>query len=365
MVFWTAKILLQFFFQKKVKILWGNLPEVLSLSQNSSFVMKDIALIVANYLLKRVRKEERETLAEWENKSPRNKAFLKGMEDYWSQVDEEYKTNPRIEIARQRLLARIDTSQNKEQRLKPISYLMKIAAAIIFIVSIAGVSVYIASETGFFTQNNWVVVSTEAGQQSKITLPDGTEVWLNAATEVKYCTTKEHRLVKLSGEAYFEVEHAPDFPFVVETEDIAVKVLGTEFSVSHYPESKITEASLLTGRITASAKGSNENIEIIPGEKIAYDGEIKEFVKSTLKGKNHVAWRYGVLVFDNESFNDLIQKLERYYAVDFIYQTSDFENIHYTGTLDNLSIEKVLEFINLTIPVAYEIDNKTINLNSK
>ncbi len=327
--------------------------------------MTDIASIVANALLQRASKNERECLSAWEKKSPRNRAFMKGMEDYWSQTDEDGKTNPRIEIARQRLLTRIDVNQNKEQRLKPLSYLMKIAASIIFIVSIAGISVYIASETGFFAQNNWVIVSTEAGQQSKITLPDGTEVWLNAATEVKYCTTKEHRLVKLSGEAYFEVEHAPDLPFIVEMEDAAISVLGTKFSASHYPDSKLTEASLLTGRITASAKGSNENIEIIPGEKITYDVEIKEFVKSTLKGNNHVAWRYGVLVFDNESFNDLIQKLERYYAVDFVYEESDFTDIHYTGTLDNLSIEKVLEFINLTIPIEYEIDNKTINLNSK
>jgi len=327
--------------------------------------MKDIASIVANYLLKKTSREERENLADWENRSPQNKAFLKSMEDYWNQTGEEYKLNPRIEIARQRILARMNADQAKQQRLKPISYLLRIAAAAILIVAVAGISVYIANETGFFSQNNWVVVSTDAGQQSKITLPDGTEVWLNAATEVSYCANQDYRRVKLTGEAYFEVEHAPDFPFVVETKDVAIRVLGTKFSVSHYPESKITEASLLTGKITASALQSNENVAIVPGQKIAYDAEIKEFVKTALKGKNHVAWRYGILVFDNESFNDLIQKLERYYAVDFIYEESDFEDIHYTGTLDNLSIEKVLEFINLTIPVAYEIDNKTINLNSK
>ncbi|KOH46099.1 FecR family protein [Sunxiuqinia dokdonensis] len=327
--------------------------------------MKNIASIVANYLLKKTSREERENLADWENRSPQNKAFLKSMEDYWNQTGEEYKLNPRIEIARQRILARMNADQAKQQRLKPISYLLRIAAAAILIVAVAGISVYIANETGFFSQNNWVVVSTDAGQQSKITLPDGTEVWLNAATEVSYCANQDYRRVKLTGEAYFEVEHAPDFPFVVETKDVAIRVLGTKFSVSHYPESKITEASLLTGKITASALQSNENVAIVPGQKIAYDAEIKEFVKTALKGKNHVAWRYGILVFDNESFNDLIQKLERYYAVDFIYEESDFEDIHYTGTLDNLSIEKVLEFINLTIPVAYEIDNKTINLNSK
>ncbi len=322
--------------------------------------MKDIASIIANFLQKQASKDEIESLKEWEDKSDRNKVFLKRMEEYWSQTNEE-KVNPRSEAARLRLLTRMDGSYDKH-KLKPVSYLMKIAAAIIFIVSIAGISVYIASNAGFFTQNNWVVVSTDAGQQSKITLPDGTEVWLNAATEVKYCATQDYRRVKLSGEAYFEVEHAPDFPFVVETEDVSISVLGTKFSVSHYPDSKITDASLLTGKITASALGSNEDIEITPGQKIVYNSDIEEFTRSALRGKNHVAWRYGVLIFDNESFDELIQKLERYYAVKFIYETKDFSNVHYTGTLDNLSIEKVLEFINLTIPVAYEIDNKTIQL---
>ena len=109
----------------------------------------------------------------------------------------------------------------------------------------------------------------------------------------------------------------------------------------------------------------NQSIELQPGQKIAYDSEKAGYEKTKIRGKDHVSWRYGILIFENESFNDLIQKLERYYAVSFIYETSDFSNIHYTGTLDNLSIEKVLEFINLTIPVAYEIDNKTIKLNPK
>ncbi|WP_430972617.1 FecR family protein [Sunxiuqinia rutila] len=327
--------------------------------------MKDIALIVANYLLKNASKDEIESLAEWKNRSNRNLTFVKLMEEYWNYVGEE-ETNSRIDIARQRLLTRIDaTSQYEAQRLKPVSYLIKIAATIILIVSIAGLSVYIASETGFFTQKNWVVVSTEAGQQSKVTLPDGTTVWLNADTEVKYSTTKDERMVKLSGEAYFEVEHAPDLPFVVDMRNVSIRVLGTKFSASHYPDSKMTEATLLTGKISMTIQEISQDIELQSGQKVAYDSNKTGFIKTSVRAKDHVLWRYGILVFDNESFNDLIQKLERYYAVDFIYEESDFEDIHYTGKLDNLSIEKVLEFINLTIPVAYEIDNKTIKLNSK
>ena len=206
-------------------------------------------------------------------------------------------------------------------------------------------------------------ISTEAGQRSKVSLPDGSLVWLNAGTVLKYCPDKNERKVSLSGEAYFEVNHSPDYPFVVETSDTKIKVLGTKFNVSHYSGSKITKASLLSGKIEMTLDQSDRVVDIRPGEKITYNEETQALNKAEAIVQNDILWRQGVLVFENESFNDLILKLERYYAVNFAYDRALFENIHYTGTINNLNINSVLEFINLTIPIAYEIDNKTIKLN--
>lgn len=327
--------------------------------------MKDISLILARVLLKVANKDEVDAISKWKNISGNNTSFSDSLESYWNFPSEEKSFTTRLDIVRKRLLIRINSIEKEQVAKSPIFYLSRIAAAIIFILSIAGLSIYIASETNLFYKNNWVEISTLAGQQSKVTLPDGSLVWLNASTVLKYHPDKNERKVNLEGEAYFEVTHSADIPFTVETGTAKVKVLGTKFNVCHYPESKITEASLLSGKITMSLDENGQTVDLNPGEKVIYNAEKRVLSKNEVKVQNDVLWRQGVLYFENEPFNDLITKLERYYAVNFIYDKNDFVNIHYTGTIDNLNISKVLQFINLTIPIAYELDNKTVKLNLK
>ncbi len=323
--------------------------------------MKDISLIIAKILLKVANKDEVDILSQWKNKSPLNASFLSNLKAFWELPVEE-KSSEGLIIARERLLTRVKSTEAGSHGRSLVYYLLRVAAVFAFILSIASLSIYIASDTRLFYKSNWVEVSTEAGQQSKVSLPDGSLVWLNAGTVIKYHPDKNERKVSLNGEAYFEVNHSPDYPFVVETGDTRIKVLGTKFNVSHYPESKITETSLLSGKIEMTIDKSNKVVDVRPGEKVYYNAENQTFGKTEAIVQNDVLWRQGILVFENESFNDLIIKLERYYAINFVYNKVSFDNIHYTGTINNLNITRVLEFINLTIPINYEIDNKTIKL---
>jgi ferric-dicitrate binding protein FerR (iron transport regulator) len=326
--------------------------------------MKDISLIIARILLKNANKDDADVFSKWKNISGENASFAHRLEVFWNHPAEE-KLFPRLDTARKRLIARLNSKSEDASKKSLNFYLQRIAAAIIFIISIAGASIYFTSETDLFYQNNWVEISTEASQQSKVSLPDGSLVWLNAGTVVKYHSNKKERQVRLNGEAYFEVNHSPDYPFVVEVGDAKIKVLGTKFNVSHYPDSKVTEASLLSGKIAMSLEKSGKVVNIVPGEKVTYDEETQVLSKTVAKVQNDIVWRQGILVFENESFYELTLKLTRYYGVNFVYNRDAFENIHYTGTIDNLSISNVLEFINLTIPINYKIENKTIRLSLK
>lgn len=326
--------------------------------------MNKIPLLIARLLLKVAKKEEMETFSKWEKTSEKNALFADVLKKYWNQPAEEVPSG-RLELAHNRLLVRMSSGEEKALGRALSSYFMRIAAILVFTFSISALSIYIASKNDVFNQNNWVEVSTEAGQQSKVTLPDGSLVWLNAETIVKYRQRKDKREVSLEGEAYFEVTHSELYPFIVETENVKVKVLGTRFNVSHYNNSKVTEASLLSGKITMSVDGSNNEVELAPGEKVIYTDGQGVVLKRNIKVQNEISWRRGILVFDNEPFNEFVKKLERYYAVKFTYEKSAFENIHYTGSIDNLNIDNVLEFINLTVPISYKIDNKTITLNLK
>jgi len=323
--------------------------------------MKDISEIIARYLLNIADKDELDDLSRWERKSADNSRFLGSLRTFWNHPSEE-KSSGLLTHARERLLTRITPGVGKQGKRSLFSSFSKIAAAIILLISITGVSSYFISKSNLFYKNNWVEVSTQAGQQSKVTLPDSSIVWLNAETEVRYHPDRRERKVYLNGEAYFEVKHSSDYPFVVETGDAKVRVLGTKFNVSHYPGAEFDKVSLLSGRIEMSLAGRKSPIELKPGEKVVYRPVTHVMTKMKANVQNEILWRQGILIFDNDSFNELIQKLERYYAVTFVYNKEAFRNIHYTGTINNLTIERVLEFINLTIPVNYEIDNKTIRL---
>lgn len=326
--------------------------------------MKDISEIIARYLQNIADKDELDTIARWESKSDDNSRFLQNLKAFWNYSSAEEQTND-LKMARERLLARIRPTKKGRQERSLVPYFSKIAAAIILIISISGVSFYFISKSNLFYKNNWVEVSTKAGQQSKVTLPDGSLVWLNAETEVRYHPDRRERKLYLSGEAYLEVKHSNDYPFVVETSDAKVRVMGTRFNVSHYPGAEVDKVSLLSGKVEMSLTGRKSPVILKPGERVVYRPGTHTLKKMKANVRNEILWRQGILVFDNDSFNELIQKLERYYAVTFVYNKEAFNNIHYTGTINNLTIGKVLEFINLTIPIAYEIDNKTIQLALK
>ena len=228
--------------------------------------MKDISLIIARVLLKVAKKDEVDALSQWVKRSSLNATFLNNIEAFWKLPVEETSSG-RLDVARERLLTRVSSTKADGNTRSLAYYLSRVAAVFIFAVSIAGLSIYIASETNLFYKSSWVEVSTEPGQRSKVSLPDGSLVWLNAGTIIKYCPDKDGRKVSLNGEAYFEVSHSPDYPFVVETGDTKIKVLGTKFNVSHYPGSKITEASLLSGKIEMVLNKSDKVVDIRPGRK--------------------------------------------------------------------------------------------------
>lgn len=326
--------------------------------------MKYISTIIARKLLKTAGKEEQEALRKWENKSSKNSSFSNQFQEYWNNPADEIQYN-RLGQVRHRLFARINTARKTQKDHSSLFYLSRIVAAVILIVSVTALSIYFANQTKMFDSSNWVQVSTEVGQRSQLTLPDGSHVWLNVDTDIRYSADKKSRKVMLSGEAYFEVEHAAGHPFIVETGNGKIEVLGTKFNVAHYKNSAITEASLLSGKITMKLPAGNKELEIKPGERITYNIKKKSYTKESVDVLKDISWKQGVLVFKNKLFSEMIFKLERYYGVNVDYNEADFKDIHYTGTIDNLNINSVFEFINLTIPINYEMNNKQINLSRK
>lgn len=321
--------------------------------------MKGLHHSIVRWLTFSATSRDRKRIHDWKDRQSTNAAWLETLGSWWNNPAP-HPENPRREILRNRLIERIDERSLPERRkIHPL--LRGIAAAAILIL-VSWASIRIADLAGYFDSEKQLAVSTRAGQQSCVELPDGSLVWLNSESRVEFHADKQARYVSLVGEACFDVAHDTRHPFFVEAGDARIRVLGTKFNVRHYAETGRIATSLLSGHIVMRIPGFDDEIDLQPGEKVVYNELDGTFTKSHLNTNNDILWQNGILIFENEPFDLLVRTLERYYDVELFYDESDFENIHFTGSINNLSIYKVLEFIDLTIPIRYSIENKTIHL---
>lgn len=226
------------------------------------------------------------------------------------------------------------------------------------------------------------LVSTRNGSKTKLTLPDGTQVWLNSGSNIAYGNDLNGptRQVTLKGEAYFDVAKDVNRPFIIHTDAIDIKVLGTAFNVRSYPDEKITETSLIKGSVEITLRHDvNKKIILNPSEKLIVknDSVTVADVKSVNSNsasapvlsltnvhyvdKSHdslsmeTLWTKNKLVFDGETLEEVALKLERWYGVTVIIQSDKLRKTEYNGIFYNENIDEVLYALKLSGNFNYTI----------
>ena len=193
-----------------------------------------------------------------------------------------------------------------------------------------------------------VMVATQLGNRSVVYLPDSSKVWLNSSSSICYSNNfnKTNRTVKLKGEGYFEVAHSKK-PFIVDVGAFHIKVYGTRFNVSAYPDDPDIETCLTRGKISIQKPGLGEYV-VKPGELITYNRSNARFSKRIVNPAEYSGWRENLMYLHNESLDELSRKLERRYNVKIVFSPQKLgEDVHYTGTFSNENIEEVLEAISI------------------
>lgn len=206
-------------------------------------------------------------------------------------------------------------------------------------------------------------ISTPNGGEWQIQLPDGSMVWLNAASSIQYSLnigTAKQRVVKLDGEAYFEVAKNATHPFIVETDKQSVEVLGTHFNINSYKDERLTKTTLLEGSVRVSHNITNESEVLKPGEQsfVSVSGmDIKE-----VNVDEAIAWKNGYFMFNNERQESILRKVARWYNVEIEYADADAKEVMYYGTVSRFEkISKVLRKFEQTGEVRFDIKgNKVI-----
>ena len=199
--------------------------------------------------------------------------------------------------------------------------LSRIAAVVVFVFCVFGVGDYLTKRDRGTTA--MTTVSVPSGQRVNINLPDGTSVWLNSGTTMKYPSDfakSKEREIHLDGMAYFDVTKDEEHPFIVHTYLMDIEVVGTEFDVNVSSRRNIFETSLLQGKITLSKPGVKDSqIPLEPHQKISLKNNRLRI--SYINDYDVYRWKEGLYCFRDKTFYEIIEDLERYYDVDIRYTT--------------------------------------------
>ncbi len=300
-------------------------------------------------------KDEQETFSRWVNENPENKQLFENYKYFYnnSRITEEFK-EPDQEY------------QNRKGKSFRWQRYVAIAASISFIILIAyfiGVNTAPVELTQEIPAENLLVTKANPkGQKSKIMLPDGSLVWLNSNSQLRYLDnfTDTLRMVSLNGEAYFEVVKDAARPFIVNVGGIEAKVLGTRFNVKAFENDDQTIVSLLSGKLLVSNATSHELLS--PGERIRKTTNNDQWERTSVNIESMALWKDGILTFDKESFSEVINQLERWYGVSILLQGQPSSKWHFTGYFNNETLKNVLEVLSYGKNIDYELNGKNVKL---
>jgi ferric-dicitrate binding protein FerR (iron transport regulator) len=211
-----------------------------------------------------------------------------------------------------------------------------------------------------FTPKKQETVSYELtcpiGIRTQAVLPDGTKVWLNAKSSIKYQLpfVQHERNIKLSGEAFFEVTKNQKSPFIIESQNSFVKVLGTKFNVRSYPEDEEIAVALEEGSVDFTATNSeNKTIQSVlkPNEYLVYTKADKSLSVTSENIGKFISWRQNRMVLDETPIRDVAVLLSRWYGVQVEVVDQEILNYKFTTTFENESLSQVLELLEISSPV--------------
>ena len=195
-----------------------------------------------------------------------------------------------------------------------------------------------------------------------MTLADGTHVWLNAESTIKFPTrfTGATRTVLLTGEAYFEVTKNAAMPFEVVTQDQTISVLGTSFNVSAYPRDTDILTTLVEGTIKVSGK-EGQSIVVHPGNQSMYNLASDKITSHEVDPYAYTSWKDGLFMFDDEELGFILERIGRWYDVDIQYGSTRQRQTRFTIHINKYQpITEILKLIEITNAVDFELKDKTV-----
>ena len=233
----------------------------------------------------------------------------------------------------------------------------KYAAVAVVAVLLTILAHYFIGSHGY--ENQYAAVSSPIGQITNLTLFDGTNVWLNAGSTLKYKKSFNQldRDVYLEGEALFEVTENKNRPFIVHAGSTCIKVHGTIFDVKAYSNMQTVETVLIKGRVEFISNGSSAFMS--PGERVISSSRTGKIIRSEINTTEYTSWKGGKICFNNKPLDELVMQLERWHEVKFRFDSEELKEYRFTGVINK---ERSLDY---TLNIIQEINKVEFKVNQE
>ena len=364
--------------------------------------MENYKELLLKYLKNECEAEELRTICNWLNKQSDTGQIEKLIREDWEKfsVDSEGHANLSESFESLKLKLKEGAKQSVTVPASPKhkghvrKLMIRIAAGFLMPIAVGVLTYYMLNHSKGTNDQIFNEISVPLGSKITVLLGDGTKIWLNSGSKLKYPQKFQgnFREVSLIGEAFFDVTKDAHKPFIVKTSSLNIKVLGTTFNVKSYPEEGTIETTLVKGAITITNNNTSlqkEAIYLKPNQRATYIKEAGKLVLADVEKKvvkvepiikkglkrlekmilsdnvdivQFTAWKDDKLVFKNEDFEGLCTKLERWYDVKINIDDPDLKKFHYTGILQKETIDDVIKLLKLMMPFQYEVNHSVIDI---
>jgi ferric-dicitrate binding protein FerR (iron transport regulator) len=335
--------------------------------------------LIAGYFAQGLNKDELAELQQWLKASIENKSyFLQAQELWFSAISANHAVRFDSEKAFQRFLASTITINhtkeskiltNQKKKFFELNF-VRVAAAVALLIVFTGIGFQLGNGHNF-GQLADVKVEAPFGSKTKMYLPDGTLVWLNAGSTLSYNQDfgVDNRKIELVGEGYFGVTKSKNLPFDVKTNEMTVRVLGTKFNFRNYVDEDEASVTLIEGKVQLNnnIKNPNKGFVLIPNQQAVFDKTNKNITVNKVKAVYSSDWTRGLISFDEEKLANIVRELERLYNVQITIADDSLLNYRFYGnfTRTEQSIEDVLNVLASTDKLRFEQNGKEITLRLK
>ena len=326
----------------------------------------DYRELVIKFLAGEISDSEADILREWLKKDPDNRRIFDIENELWQKtgiktVLEHFKTDE----AWSEISGKIGLKKEKSGHVVTLTRarfrILIAAASIAFLATLGGIALWMTERRSVkMISEASTIISTNEGEKARICLSDSTNVIINSGSLIEYQSdyNVSERIVKLKGEAFFDVRTNPEKPLKVQLEKMTISAAGTQFNIFSYENEDRIEATLEEGKLKIEIPGQ-ESIELKAGQQVVYFTKKNKAEVRDVNTETYTSWKENKLRFIDTPFEEVLRGIARRYNVTFEVTSRDLIDLRYTATFIDESIEDVMEMLRVVSPITYKIHNRT------